>query len=175
VILMIGTNPRHEAAIINTRLRKSYLHKGAEFGLIGEKFDGTFEYDHLGESAKDVEAFLSGKVGADTDFGKAFKNAKKPLIMVGSAVAEHKDGEAILKSVANYVNKNADKYITPEWNGLSVLQRVSVVMGSPLVIDAIGSHSFLLDCVSSRCVRHWFLSYCYRKQDNAKVCLPAKC
>ncbi|KAJ9105335.1 NADH dehydrogenase (ubiquinone) 78K chain precursor, 5-prime end [Naganishia friedmannii] len=124
-ILMIGTNPRHEAAIINTRLRKSYLHKGAEFGLIGEKFDGTFEYDHLGESAKDVAAFLSGKKGADTDFGKAFKNAKKPLIMVGSAVAEHKDGEAILKSVANFVNKNADKYITPEWSGLSVLQRTA--------------------------------------------------
>lgn len=127
VILMIGTNPRHEAAIINTRLRKSYLHKGSEFGLIGEKFDGTFEFEHLGETAKDVAAFLDGKAGADTVFGKAFKNAKKPLIMIGSAVAEHKDGEAILKSVAEYANKNADKFVTPEWNGVSVLQRVSEV------------------------------------------------
>lgn len=135
VILMIGTNPRHEAAIINTRLRKSYLHNGAEFGLIGEKFDGTFEYDHLGETAKDVASFLEGKTGADSTFGKAFKNAKKPLIMVGSAVAEHKDGDAILKSVADFVNKNSDKYVTPEWNGVSVLQRVCFSASVSLLFD----------------------------------------
>ena len=122
-VLLIGTNPRHEAAILNTRFRKSYLHNGLEVGLIGEDFESTMEYEKVGTSAKDVASFLS-KAG-DSVFAKAFAEAKKPMIIVGSAVLESKDGEAVLKAVAEYAGKHADKFITPEWNGYSVLQRVS--------------------------------------------------
>jgi NADH dehydrogenase (ubiquinone) Fe-S protein 1 len=92
--------------------------------LIGEDFDSTMEYEKLGTSAQDVAKFLSS-TSTESLFSKAFKEAKKPLIIVGSAVLESKDGEAVLKSVAEYVNKNADRFVTPEWNGYSVLQRVS--------------------------------------------------
>lgn len=122
-VLLIGTNPRHEAAIINTRFRKSYLHQGAEFGLIGEKFDSTFEYAHVGTTPKDVADFMAGK--SKGDFAKIWKEAKKPLVIVGSAVMETKDGAAVLKAVSKHVLDNADRFITPEWNGFSVLQRVS--------------------------------------------------
>ena len=127
-VLLIGTNPRHEAAILNTRFRKSYLHRGLEVGLIGQDFDSTMEYEKVGTSAKDVEAFLkNGKApgNADSIFSKAFAEAKKPMIIVGSAVLESKDGEAILKSVSKYVNKHSGKFLTPEWNGYSVLQRAA--------------------------------------------------
>lgn len=123
-VLLIGTNPRHEAAIINTRFRASYLHTGVEFGVIGENFESIFEYAHLGETAKDVSKFLSGSDESST-FGKAFKNAKKPLIVVGSAIAEHKDGAAILKAVSEHVNKNESKFMTDEWKGFSFLQRTA--------------------------------------------------
>jgi len=126
-LLLIGTNPRHEAAILNTRFRKSYLHKGLEVGLIGEDFESTMEYEKVGTSAKDVASFLS-KSG-ESVFAKAFAGAKKPLIIVGSAVIESKDGEAVLKAVAEYVGKNSDRFVTPEWNGYSVLQRVSACHG----------------------------------------------
>jgi NADH dehydrogenase (ubiquinone) Fe-S protein 1 len=123
-ILLIGTNPRHEAAIINTRFRKSFLQRGAEFGLIGENFDSTFEYAHMGTSPKDVADFLGGK--GKGDFARIWKEAKKPLVIVGSAVTESKDGAAVLKAVSKHVLDNASRFITPEWNGFSVLQRVSV-------------------------------------------------
>jgi NADH dehydrogenase (ubiquinone) Fe-S protein 1 len=84
------------------------------------------EYEKLGSSAKDVASFLSNSKSAEGVFAKAFAGAKKPLIIVGSAVLESKDGEAVLKAVAEYVGKNSDKFITPEWNGYSVLQRVSL-------------------------------------------------
>jgi NADH dehydrogenase (ubiquinone) Fe-S protein 1 len=122
-VLFVGTNPRHEGAIINTRLRKSYLHNGTEFGLVGEGFDSIVEYTHLGESAKSLAEFLAGK-GQETPFGKVWKDAKKPLIIVGSAVAEQKDGQAVLKSLADYVSSQADRFLTDEWRGLSILQRV---------------------------------------------------
>ncbi|OCF35366.1 NADH dehydrogenase (quinone), G subunit [Kwoniella heveanensis BCC8398] len=122
-VLLVGTNPRHEAAIINTRFRKSYLHRGAEFAVIGEKFDSTFEYEHVGTSPKDVEAFLSGS--SKGAFAKIFNEAKKPLIIVGSAVTETKDGAAVLKAVSKHVLANEGKFLTPEWNGFSVLQRAA--------------------------------------------------
>jgi NADH dehydrogenase (ubiquinone) Fe-S protein 1 len=122
-VLLIGTNPRHEAAIINTRFRKSYLHSGAEFGLIGEKFDSVFEYAHVGTTPKDVEAFLSGK--GSGDFAKIWKEAKKPLVIVGSHVLESADGSAVLKAVSKHVLDNANRFITPEWNGFNILQRAA--------------------------------------------------
>lgn len=122
-VLLIGTNPRHEAAIINTRFRKSFLQTGAEFGLIGENFDSVFEYAHVGKSAQDAEAFLSGK--GKGDFAKVWKEAKKPMIIVGSHVVEGKDGAAVLKAVSKHVLDNANRFITPEWNGFSVLQRAA--------------------------------------------------
>ncbi len=126
-VLLVGTNPRHEAAIINTRLRKSYLHSGVELGLVGESFDSTFEYEHVGESSQSLAEFLSGKKGQNTAFGKVWTDAKKPLIIVGSAVSEQKDGQAILKTVADYVAKQSNKFLSDEWRGLSILQRVSVM------------------------------------------------
>lgn len=122
-VLLIGTNPRHEAAIINTRFRKSYLQTGVEFGLIGEDFNSVFDYSHVGQSAKDVEAFLSGN--GSGDFSKVWKNAKKPMIIVGSHVVEGSDGAAVLKAVSKHVLDNSDRFITPEWNGFSVLQRAA--------------------------------------------------
>ncbi|SPO30338.1 probable NADH dehydrogenase (ubiquinone) 78K chain precursor [Ustilago trichophora] len=119
VLLLVGTNPRHEAAIVNTRIRKAYLHRELDVGLIGEKVDLTYEYDHVGTDAKAVQELLSGK-GA---FAKKFKEAKKPMIVVGSAVAEHPDGKAILGNLAELVKANKSKLLNGEWNGYNVLQR----------------------------------------------------
>jgi len=126
-VLMIGTNPRHEAAIINTRFRKSYLTRGAEFGLIGEGFDSTFQYDHVGTSSKDVVEFLSKGKG---NFGKIWSNAKKPLIIVGSAVLESPDGGAVLKAVSKHVQDHSARFLAEDWNGFSILQRVCFLSNS---------------------------------------------
>lgn len=120
VILLIGTNPRHEAAVLNSRIRKSWLHTGLEVGYIGERADTTYGYDYLGSDAKALAGFIAGK-GA---FAEKFKAAKKPLIIVGSAVAEHVDGAAVYNALAKFVDTNKGKLVAPEWNGLSILQRV---------------------------------------------------
>lgn len=120
-VLLIGTNPRHEAAILNTKFRKSWLTRRHNFGVIGEDFDSTFEYESVGKTAADVAKFLS-KPG-DSEFAKLWKDAKKPMIVIGSAAVEGKDGAAILKAASKYALDNAGKFLTEEWNGFSVLQR----------------------------------------------------
>ncbi|TFK32160.1 NADH-ubiquinone oxidoreductase [Crucibulum laeve] len=120
-ILLVGTNPRHEAAVLNSRIRKSWLHTGLEVGMIGERADTAYGYDYLGADAKSLSDFITGK----SEFAKKFKAAKKPLIIVGSAVAEHPDGASVYNELSRYVELNKSTLLTPEWNGFSVLQRVA--------------------------------------------------
>jgi NADH dehydrogenase (ubiquinone) Fe-S protein 1 len=124
VILLVGTNPRHEAAVLNSRIRKSWLHSGLEVGFIGERADTTYGYDYLGTDAKALADFIAGN-GA---FAEKFKNAKRPLIIVGSALSEHADGRAMYNALAKFVEKNKSSLLTPEWNGFSILHRVSIFL-----------------------------------------------
>jgi NADH dehydrogenase (ubiquinone) Fe-S protein 1 len=123
VILLVSTNPRHEAAVLNSRIRKSWLHTGLEVGLIGDRVDTTYGYEYLGPDAKAVSEFITGK----SAFAQKFKAAKKPLIVIGSALTEHPDGAATYNSLARYVELNKRTLITPDWNGFCVLQRVCVL------------------------------------------------
>ncbi|KAF6757977.1 NADH-ubiquinone oxidoreductase [Ephemerocybe angulata] len=120
-ILLVGTNPRHEAAVLNSRIRKSWLHTGLEVGLVGEKVETTYGYEHIGTDAKALTDFITGK----SAFSAKFKAAKKPLIIVGSALSEHPDAAAIYNELAKFVEVNKAQLVTPEWNGFSVLQRVA--------------------------------------------------
>jgi len=119
LVLLVGTNPRHEAAILNARFRKTYLHNGTDFALIGESFKSVFKFDHLGTDLAAVKQFVNGK----GDFAQRFAKAKKPLIVIGSAVAEHAEGAAVFEALSKYVQSNKKAFLTPEWNGFNVLQR----------------------------------------------------
>ena len=123
-MLLIGTNHRHEAAVLNARIRKQWLRSDLEIGLIGEKFDSTFQSDHLGVDAAAVKKALAG------DFGKKLAGAKRPMVIVGSAVAEHPDAKAIFESVGAFVDKNQANFNTKEWQGYNVLQRVASRAGA---------------------------------------------
>lgn len=123
-ILLIGTNPRHEAAVLNARIRKQWLRSDLEIGLVGEDFESTFEYEKLGASATDLKTALAGP------FGKKLAAAKRPIIIVGSGVTEHADAKSIYEQVGAFVEKNKANFQTPEWNGYSVLQRTASRTGA---------------------------------------------
>lgn len=120
-ILLVGTNPRHEAAVLNSRIRKSWLKTGLEVGLIGERVDTTYGYEYIGSDASALAEFVAGR----GPFVETFKNAKRPLIIVGSAITEHPDGAAVFNALGKYLSANRSRLLTNEWNGLSVLQRAA--------------------------------------------------
>jgi NADH dehydrogenase (ubiquinone) Fe-S protein 1 len=123
-ILLIGSNPRWEAAVLNARIRKQWLRTDLEIGYVGEDFQSTFEYEKLGSNANDLKSALSG------EFGKKLANAKKPMIIVGSGVTEHVDAKSIYEQVGSFVEKNKDKFLTEEWNGYNILQRTASRTGA---------------------------------------------
>ncbi|GME44735.1 NADH-ubiquinone oxidoreductase [Neofusicoccum parvum] len=116
-ILLVGTNPRHEAAVLNARIRKHWLRSDLEIGLVGEDFESTFEYEKLGANASDLKSTLSGP------FGEKLAKAKNPMIIVGSGAVEHADAKSILETVGSFVEKHKSNFQTPEWNGYNILQR----------------------------------------------------
>ncbi|EYE95885.1 putative NADH-ubiquinone oxidoreductase, subunit G [Aspergillus ruber CBS 135680] len=118
-ILLVATNPRHEASVLNARIRKQYLRSDLEIGLVGEKFDSTFDYEHLGADISALKSVLSGQ------FGEKLASAQRPMIVVGSAAAEHPDAKAIFEVIGGFVDKHANNFNTPEWQGYNVLQRAA--------------------------------------------------
>ena len=124
VILLVGTNPRHEAAGLNARIRKQWLRSDLEIGLVGETFDSTFEFEHLGTDPAALKKALTGS------FGKKLQSAQRPMIIVGSGAAEHPDAKMIFETVGSFVDKNASKFVTPDWQGYNVLQRAASRAGA---------------------------------------------
>lgn len=123
-ILLVGTNPRHEAAGLNARIRKQWLRSDLQVGLLGEPFESTFEYDHLGADVTALKRALAGS------FGGILQSAKRPMIILGSATVEHPDANAVFEIVGTFVNKNHAKFLTPEWKGYNVLQRAASRVGA---------------------------------------------
>ncbi|KAL4879996.1 hypothetical protein BJY04DRAFT_192096 [Aspergillus karnatakaensis] len=118
-ILLVATNPRHEASVLNARIRKQYLRSDLEVGLVGESFESTFDFEYLGVDVAALKAALSG------EFGKKLASAKRPMIIVGSAAAEHENAKAIFEAVGSFVEKHASTFNTSEWQGYNVLQRAA--------------------------------------------------
>ncbi|KAF7168129.1 hypothetical protein CNMCM5623_001243 [Aspergillus felis] len=119
VILLVATNPRHEAAVLNARIRKQYLRSDLQIGLVGEEFESTFDYEHLGSDTSSLKSALSGK------FGEKLASAKRPMIIIGSAAAEHPDAKAVFETVGSFVEKHRNNFNTSEWQGYNVLQRAA--------------------------------------------------
>jgi NADH-quinone oxidoreductase subunit G len=117
-ILLIGTNPRLEAPVLNARIRKAWL-RGADVGVIGEAADLTYRYTHIGASADAMNTLGS--------FCGVLKTAQKPMIIVGAAVAERPDGAAILRAAGALARGLG--VVKESWNGWNVLHNAAARVG----------------------------------------------
>lgn len=123
-ILIVGSNPRHEASVLNARIRKQWMRSDLEIGVVGQSWDSTFEFDHLGTDLDALKKALSG------EFGKKLSSAAKPMIIVGSGVTDNADAAAFYETIGAFVDKNAANFLTEEWNGYNVLQRAASRAGA---------------------------------------------
>ena len=122
-ILIVGSNPRKEAPVLNARIRKRYLRGAVAISVIGDAIDLTYKYDHLGTNAD----LLSKIADGSHPFAATLKNAKKPMIILGMAALTRADGAAILaaaKSVADNCGLVKDG-----WNGFNVLHTAAARVG----------------------------------------------
>ena len=101
-IMLIGTNPRREAPVLNARLRKAWA-RGAHIGLVGQPVDLTYEYSHLGTDRAALEAL----------FGMSPEKAhgRETLVIVGQAALQGDDGGAVLARAMAYAEATQSKFL----------------------------------------------------------------
>ena len=122
-VLLVGSNPRLEAPMINARLRKRYLMGGLRIGLIGEAADLTFGYDYLGAGPETLQQIVAGA----GDFAEVLRAAERPMIVVGIGALARPDGAAVL----GLARKVADTcgMVRDGWNGFNVLHLAAARVG----------------------------------------------
>uniref|UniRef100_A0A8C5YAJ3 NADH-ubiquinone oxidoreductase 75 kDa subunit, mitochondrial n=1 Tax=Microcebus murinus TaxID=30608 RepID=A0A8C5YAJ3_MICMU len=120
VVLLVGTNPRFEAPLFNARIRKSWLHNDLKVALIGSPVDLTYTYDHLGDSPKILQDIASGS----HSFSQVLKEAKKPMVVLGSSALQRNDGAAILAAVSSIAQKiRMTSGVPGDWKVMNILHR----------------------------------------------------
>ena len=120
-ILLIGVNPRKEAAVLNARLRKAWL-RMVPVSVIGERVDLTYDYAYLGAGPDSLGELKAGHPAFDK-----LTNAKRPLIILGQGALTRADGAAVLNAVSSLAaNIGA---IKDGWNGFNVLHTAAARVG----------------------------------------------
>jgi NADH-quinone oxidoreductase subunit G len=123
-ILIVGSNPRIEASLVNVRIRKRWRVAPPPIALIGEHADLTYPYEYLGAGPETLAELVAGRYS----FIEKLKGAERPLIIVGQGALSRPDGLAILSAVAQLA-RDVDA-VTDNWNGFSVLHTAASRVGA---------------------------------------------
>ncbi|HEU4357306.1 MAG TPA: NADH-quinone oxidoreductase subunit NuoG, partial [Xanthobacteraceae bacterium] len=121
-LLIVGSNPRREAAVLNARIRKRWRMGGFPIGLIGERADLTYPYEYLGAGPQTLSDVATGAHA----FASVLKQAARPLFIVGMSALARPDGAAIA-SLAARAAQGTGKGVG---NGYSVLHTAAARVGA---------------------------------------------
>jgi NADH-quinone oxidoreductase subunit G len=123
-LLIVGSNPRREAAVLNARIRKRWRTGQLKIGVIGDKADLTYSYDHIGAGTDSLSDLVAGK----HSFADVLKNAKHPIVLVGAGAGARHDGAAVLALAAKLAMDFGA--IKDGWNGFGVLHNAASAVGA---------------------------------------------
>ena len=118
-ILLIGTNPRREAPLLNARIRKAITANRTKIAAIGAPADLTYKVEWLG----DVPALL-----ADNSFIATLKAAKRPMLIIGQGALRREDGATILAAAWKLAAETG--MLTADWHGFNVLHTAASRVGA---------------------------------------------
>ena len=122
-VLLVGCNPRWEAPLVNTRLRKGWLDGTLRVAAIGAPVDLTYPVEMLGAGADTLNEVAEGRHG----FLEVLKNAERPAVIVGMAALARDDGAAVLGAVRRLAE--AANLVRDGWNGFNVLHTAAARVG----------------------------------------------
>jgi NADH-quinone oxidoreductase subunit G len=123
-LIIVGSNPRREAAVLNARIRKRWRAGGLPIGLIGEKADLTYPYDYLGAGPETLGELVAGRHA----FADTIRKAERPLILIGQGALARPDGAAVAALAARLAV--ALGAVKDGWNGYSVLHTAAARVGA---------------------------------------------
>ena len=123
LILLIGTNPRYEATILNARIRKAFVQKKVPIYSIGNPGDLTYDYNIIGNKTDDIKKIINN----EHEISKKLLSAKKPIIIIGESALELKSGKYIFEELKKFLDNN--NLINENWNALNILAQNASTVG----------------------------------------------
>ncbi len=122
-VLLIGSDPRREAPLVNTRLRRGYLRGGLRVGVVGAPVDLTYAVDYLGAGPETLQQLAEG-VGA---FAGILRSAERPALILGMGALARRDGAAVLALARRLAESSG--MVGEQWNGFNVLHTAAARVG----------------------------------------------
>ncbi len=119
-ILLVGTNPRHEATLVNARIRKTYNDKRIPIAVIGEDVDLAYPTLHAGSTLQDLQKLADDK--------NSQVKAERPVMIVGMGVFQREDGQEVHGLLHDIAQKLG--VIKDGWNGFNVLHNAASRMAA---------------------------------------------
>ena len=123
-IVLVGCNPRHEATILNARIRKTFLSKKIPIFSFGDPGDLTYDYKVLGNTTNDIKKFIN----KESEVSKIFLKSKNPIIIIGESALEMKSGKFIFEGIKKFLSDN--DFISDKWNALNILVQNASSVGA---------------------------------------------
>ena len=125
LIILIGTNPRYEATILNLRIRKSYLKNKTKIYSFGDIGDQTYPYKIIENSSDKIKEIIENKGNEISD---KILNSSKPIIIIGQSTLKKKSAKYIFENLKSYLTKN--NKINDQWNALNIISNNASTVGS---------------------------------------------
>ena len=138
LILLIGTNPRFEATMLNARIRKAYLNNKTKIISLNDVGDLTYPYQILNGKTQIIKDIIENKNEITNDI----INSKKPLVVLGESFLELKSANYLFYSLKEFLSKN-NKF-TKDWSPLNILFTDASTVGS-MDLDLVDQNNNILD------------------------------
>ncbi len=123
-ILLVGTNPRWEAPLVNARIRKRWRQGGLNVGVVGPHVPLTYPVHFIGAGAQSLRSLAAGEHA----FADVLDQAERAMVIVGTGALARADGPAVLAAVRSLAE--ARGMVRDGWNGFNVLQRAASRVGA---------------------------------------------
>jgi len=123
-ILLVGTNPRLEATILNARIKKSYTKNKLKIYSIGNPGDLTYPYKYIGSHTSIIKEIVSG----EHELSQVIKKSKKPIVIIGESALYGNAGEYVFESLKKFLFEN--NFIGEKWNALNILNQQASRVGA---------------------------------------------
>ena len=123
-LIIVGSNVRQEAPIINARIRKHKITSNLPIAVVGENLDLTYDFTHLGDDLNVLSSILDGS----HEFSKKLEAANNPMIIIGNSILNRDDSISIFSIIEQLIHKF--KFFHESWNGFNVLQIAAARTGA---------------------------------------------
>ena len=133
LIILVGSNPRYEATMLNARIRKAYLKNNVEVLSFSDLGDLTYPYKTISNKVSDLDSITN----SENEIYKKINLSKKPILIVGESFFKLQSAKILFTKLKNLLNSLGK--INDNWNALGVISNDASTVGA-YELDLVSSN-----------------------------------